>query len=81
MSAFGGDAVARVRTVPKPPPRPPGRGARLRFGPYDRIGIDGVDYRCIETNEDGHVFQAAHDAKVHKAVRHDDMPELQDDGG
>jgi putative transposase len=73
--------MARVRNVPQPPPRPPGGGPRRHFGPFDRIIMEGVAYRCVETNDDGHIFQAAHDEKVRKAVSHDDMPAEEDKAG
>jgi putative transposase len=66
--------MARVRTIPRPPPRPQGPAVRVHFGPNDRITIDEVDYRCIESNDDGHIFRSAADKKIHKAISHDDLP-------
>ncbi len=65
--------MTRIRTIPRPPPLHEGAAFRLHFGSSDRIVIDEVDYICIETNDDGHIFQAAHDKKVHKAASHAEM--------
>lgn len=73
--------MARVRHVPPPPPRPQGAVVRRHFGPFDRIEIEGVAYRCIKTNGDGHIFRAAHDEFIHKSVRHEDMPAVEDELG
>jgi putative transposase len=69
--------MARKRKIP-PSKLPAIRQAvRRRYGPYDRIVIDDVDYRCAETTDAGHLFQAAHDSKITKTVSHDDIPAVE----
>ena len=69
--------MARRRKIP--PPRLPAirQAVRRRYGPHDRIIIDDVDYRCAETTDAGHLFQAAHDALITKPVSHDDIPAVE----
>jgi putative transposase len=69
--------MARRRKIP--PPRLPAirQAVRRRYGPHDRIIIDDVDYRCAETTDAGHVFQAAHDKLITKTVSHDEIPVIE----
>jgi putative transposase len=65
--------MARILHIPKADPTALWQPARLHFGKWDRIIIDHVDYRCVETNDDGHVLQAAHDKNIKKGFSHNAM--------
>jgi putative transposase len=65
--------MARILYIPKADPTAPWQPARLHFGKWDRLIIDHVDYRCVETNDDGHVLQAAHDKDIKKGFSHEAM--------
>jgi len=45
----------------------------MRFGKKDRIVIDGIDWRCKETNEFGHLLAAEHDKNFTRTCTHAQM--------
>ena len=65
--------MARILYIPKADPTAAWQPARLHFGKWDRLIIDHVDWRCLETNDDGHVLQAAHDKDIKKGFSHEAM--------
>lgn len=65
--------MVRVRQTPHRIDGASGQPVRMRFGEYDRIVIDDIDWRCLETNEDGHLFQAEHDGKIRRGYSHEQM--------
>ena len=65
--------MARILHIPKAEPTAAWQPARLHFGKWDRIIIDHIDWRCDETNDDGHVLVAAHDKKIRKGFSHQRM--------
>lgn len=65
--------MARRRKIPQPRLPAIRQAVRRRYGPSDRIIIDDIDYRCIESTNAGHVFQAVHDKLITKTVSHDEM--------
>jgi putative transposase len=65
--------MARRRNIPPPRLPPVGQAVRRRYGPRDRIIIDDVDYRCTESTDAGHLFQAAHDMMITETFSHDEM--------
>jgi putative transposase len=65
--------MARILYIPKADPTAAWQPARLHFGKWDRLIIDHVDWRCDETNDDGHVLVAAHDKNIRKGVSHEAM--------
>jgi hypothetical protein len=66
--------MVKVRNIPDPVRGAFGQPERMRFGDDDRIVLaDDIDWRRLITNEDGHVLQAAHDAKIKRTVTHDQM--------
>jgi putative transposase len=65
--------MARILYIPKADPTAAWQPARLHFGKWDRLIIDHVDWRCVETNDDGHVLQAEHDKDIKKGFSHEGM--------
>jgi len=66
--------MVQVRNIPKPVAGASGQPHRMRFGKFDRIILaDGIDWRCEDTDEFGHVLRAAHDKKVRRAISHAEM--------
>lgn len=68
--------MARIREVPSAPLVPSGPVMRLHFGPRDKIVIEGVAYRCSNSDDRGHVLSAEHDSQVTRAVTHEEMAEI-----
>ncbi|MEJ1935270.1 hypothetical protein WDZ92_34175, partial [Nostoc sp. NIES-2111] len=52
---------------------PNGPAPGRRFGPCDRITIRGVQYRCIENLDEGHVFKRVDDARMVEGFSHADI--------
>lgn len=65
--------MVKVRQVPDPIAGAFGQPERMRFGDDDRIVLDEIDWRRRLTNDDGHVFQAAHDDKIKRTFTHAQM--------
>lgn len=66
--------MAQVRIVPKRLPGANPLPQRMRFGKTDRIILsDRIDWRCKESDEFGHVLQAAHDKNIKRSLTHAEM--------
>lgn len=57
---------------PGPAPKPP----KFRFGPFDRISIDGVTYRHVETTEPGHLLRRTDSSGLVEDFTHERTLEL-----
>lgn len=64
-----------VRDVPAPIAGAYGQPERIRYEADDRIMLPGFDcdWRCDETNDDGHIFVAEHDKKFKRPYSHEEM--------
>ena len=62
--------MVKVRHIPGPVDGAFGQPERMRFDDDDRIVIDEIDWRRHLTNDDGHILQAAHDAKIKREITH-----------
>ncbi|MHC2579169.1 putative transposase [Bradyrhizobium diazoefficiens] len=64
-----------LRDVPAPVIGAYGQPKRIRYESDDRIILPGFecDWRCKETNGDGHIFVAEHDPKFTRAYSHEEM--------
>jgi putative transposase len=66
--------MVKVRHIPKPIHGAIGQPERMHFEDDDRIVLaDGIDWRRHLTNDDGHIFQAGHDAKIKRSLTHAKM--------
>jgi len=63
-------SMVKVRHIPGPVDGAFGQPERMRFDDDDRIVIDEIDWRRHLTNDDGHILQAAHDAKIKREITH-----------
>ena len=43
---------------------------KVWFDPCDRIGVRGIQYRCVKTDEVGHVFQRVDDPRISEGFTH-----------
>lgn len=64
-----------LRDVPAPVIGAYGQPERIRYEADDRIILPGFecDWRCDETNDDGHIFVAEHDKKFRRPYSHEQM--------
>jgi putative transposase len=66
--------MVKVRHIPEPIHGAFGQPERMHFEDDDRIVLaDGIDWRRHLTNDDGHVFQAEHDAEIRRSLTHAKM--------
>lgn len=65
--------MAKVRNYPSRVAGASGQPERMRFGKKDRLVIDGIDWRCKETDEFGHLLAAEHDKKFTRSYTHAQM--------
>jgi putative transposase len=65
--------MVKVRHIPDPVRGAFGQPERIRYGDDDRIVFDEIDWRRHLTNDDGHIFQAAHDKKIKCSFTHPQM--------
>lgn len=59
---------------------PSERVKRYRWGPYDRVVIDGVDYVPRSSNEDFHILARAQDLNMAEPFAHEKLNEMRADG-
>lgn len=54
---------------------------KVWLDPCDRIGIRRIQYRCAETNDDGHLLERVDDPRIREGFTHAQFAALQDEPG